>query len=335
MVGRTTRARVRVPLPISDGRRSRISPCGPATPPGRPATTGVGLDIVDLEVEATLHGGLGRQIAYLGPTIRGALGHHLIRQVCRRDGRCETCDLAAACAYPVVFEGRPPHDRSVMTRYQRVPQPFILRVPPPDSARPRDRRLRFAIRVLGDATRWIPDIADTIELIGGIGLGSDRIRFDIDSMRPRVMLRRGDADPPALAPAPRDGRVRWWFDTPLHLSDRIDRGTSPLDGLALVLAGRRRWHLLTSLFGMPGDETPPRVEADAFAVVDRRLKTFAIHRFSGRQKRSVPLRGVTGSMTIDGPWSAAGDWMRAAGLVHLGKHASFGFGAVRWEQVTS
>lgn len=329
MVRRTTSDRPTVGLPI-------INPTARVSNRRAVAEAVPGLDVVDLEVEATLHGPLGHHLAFLGPTIRGALGHHLIRQVCRRDGRCRTCDLAASCGYPVVFEGRPPDDRDVMTRYQHVPQPFVLRVPPPDASRVRgrNRRLRFAIRVLGDAARWIPDIADTIELIGGIGLGTDRVRFDVDSMRPRVLLRRGDHTAAALGSAPRDGRVRWWFETPLHLSDRVDRGASPLDGLALVLAGRRRWHLLTSLFGTAESQSPDRVESHSFEVVEQRLETFAIRRFSGRQKRSVPLRGVTGSMTIDGAWSLAGEWMRAASLIHLGKYGSFGFGAVRWEQVT-
>ncbi len=294
-----------------------------------------GLEIAELDVAAQLHGRLPAHIEYLGPTLRGALGHVLLRQVCRRDARCGSCELQQSCAYPVVFEGRPSPDRQVMRRYDRVPQPFVLRLPIPSPQLAETRSLRFCVRVFGEARQWLPDLAECLEIIGGTGLGRDRIRFDILEMRPRTLLRTDSSlgSGPGLDPAPRDGVIRWRFRTPLHLSDRVERGDMPLDALSLILAGRRRWHLLTSLFGRVADgPQPPRLERDCFQTLDSQIEPWSITRFSGRQKRSVPLRGVTGSMTISGPWSQAGDWMRTVRATHLGKHGSFGFGAVDWTQ---
>ena len=106
-----------------------------------------------------------------------------------------------------------------------------------------------------------------------------------------------------------------------------------MTGLEITLAGRRRWHLLSSLHGTSGGERPDRLEANAFQVTSEDLKPWSINRFSGRQRRSVPLFGVTGSIDIEGPWSQAGEWTQYIHLIHLGKHASFGFGRTNWKQV--
>lgn len=290
-----------------------------------------GLDVLDLEVTARLGAPLRSHLRFLGPTIRGAFGHTLLRRSCTRDGECKTCDLVRNCAYPIVFEGHPDPDRSVMRRYDRVPQPFVLRVAGPNKERVNARDLEFSIRLFGSASRWIPEITDVLQMIGSTGLGQDRTRFEIKNTRLRTIMRANDSQPATLK-SPVDGLVRWTFETPIHLSHNADH--PPLDGLRLIIAGRRRWHLLTSLFGHPPTEAaPPRLESDAFTTVHESIRPWSITRFSGRQKRSVPLRGMTGSISIAGPWSQAGTWMPRISSIHLGKHGSFGFGAVRWEQV--
>jgi hypothetical protein len=57
---------------------------------------------------------------FLGATLRGALGYILKQTVCQVDhGDCDRCLLKTACAYPIIFEGVPPAERTVMRKYPR------------------------------------------------------------------------------------------------------------------------------------------------------------------------------------------------------------------------
>ncbi|MDC0429219.1 CRISPR system precrRNA processing endoribonuclease RAMP protein Cas6 [Phycisphaerales bacterium] len=153
---------------------------------------------------------------------------------------------------------------------------------------------------------------------------------------PRTVLRKQDFATEATQktdPVPDDGVLRWKFETPVHLTGKIARGEAPFRPLDLILAGRRRWHLMTSLFGEVDPKKPERLDNADFQVVSRSLKPWSIARFSGRQKRSVPLFGSIGHVDIKGPWSRAGNWIQVIRHLHLGKHVSFGFGRVTWTQV--
>ena len=138
-----------------------------------------------------------------------------------------------------------------------------------------------------------------------------------------------------LGPAPEAGTLRVTFVTPMSL--RTDgKSRAFASGLDLVLAGRRRWSILRALYDGPTEsfEPAPRLEAEEFLVRSARLEPFTLHRRSGRSQQRADLHAFTGDIVISGPWDLAGDWMRVAPFIHVGKHTSFGFGAVAWEQVS-
>jgi hypothetical protein len=56
-------------------------------------------------------------------------------------------------------------------------------------------------------------------------------------------------------------------------------------------------------------------------------RLWQMRRRSGRQRRAVPMEGLLGSATIEGPWSRE-RWIGDVGRLHLGKYAAFGFGQV-------
>ena len=308
-----------------------------AAPPTLGASPRIGeLEIVDLEIEATLaHADHG--LTFLGPTIRGGLGYVLKRLVQPSETTSRPQDGRRRDAYSVIFEGMPPENRSVMRRYKTVPPPFTLRIAPPGCWDGSPRHLRFSVRLFGESSHWISDIAAAIEQMGSDGLGRHRTRFDVDSMIPKTVMRAKGQEIGTrtnLRAASQDGTLRWRFNTPVQFTKApAAREAAEFDPLQLILAGRRRWHLMTSLFGHPSTNVPDRIEASDFRVVSRSIKPWSISRFSGRQKRAVPLSGILGEVHIEGPWSRAGDWITAIEHLHLGKHVSFGFGNVQWNQI--
>ena len=88
------------------------------------------MNVLDLNFSAELIGERRALPPFLGPTLRGAFGSLLKQTVCQvTHGQCDRCLLKYVCPYTVIFEGMPPEDRSVMRKYPRVPQPFVLRTP--------------------------------------------------------------------------------------------------------------------------------------------------------------------------------------------------------------
>ena len=130
--------------------------------------------------------------------------------------------------------------------------------------------------------------------------------------------------------------LRWRFHTPVQIvRDGTAVGTQ-LDGLDLLLAGRRRWTVMNTIHGTrpeSPDEPAVRFERSDFITRSSQLRHWNISRYSGRQERRVELHGVVGEIVIEGPWGLVGDWLPAIPVLHLGKSVSFGLGAVEWEVV--
>jgi hypothetical protein len=286
-------------------------------------------------------------LRYLGPTIRGMFGHVLKRTVCQMPhGCCRRCLLRPVCPYTTIFEGRAPEGRQVMRKYSTVPQPFVLMVAEPGRWWGGSSDLQWGLRLFGSAARFSPYVIEAFTRAGGGGVGPCRVPFEVlrvqDGVGGRVLWSAGEEtmQPPqtrVIAPlaAVADGPLRWQFHTPVHLRD-AGRERQRIDGLSIVLAGRRRAMLLTELFG----ELRERATENVSEKLDRRefvtrqatLRPWRIERFSGRQQRKVPLSGHVGEVVIEGPWSRAGAWMGGIAELHLGKYGSFGFGRVTWQQ---
>lgn len=297
------------------------------------------LPCVELGFEAMLatrdHG-----LRYLGPTLRGAFGFAFKDLVCQVGHRiCERCTMRPTCPYPAIFDGVPPADRSVMRKYPNVPQPWVLVCAGPEEWLGRPDELRFGIRLFGPAARFAPYIVETMLEIGRRGLGPRRVPFELRSVRSdeRGLWSAGGGSvvvPPALDATTRNlptGRIlRFRFETPIDLG--LDRD-EPVDGLRLVLAGRRRLFLLETFYGAVGEHTEVRFPAEAFRTLDARVRPWRIQRYSGRQQRKVPLVGLVGEITIEGPWPHAGRWLTAVERTGIGKHTTFGFGRITWQEV--
>lgn len=287
---------------------------------------------------------------FLGTTLRGALGHLLKRTVCQvSHGDCDACVLQSACPYPAIFEGVAPPDRQIMRRYLRVPQPFVLLVPPPDEGWAEPGRLGWGVRLFGPARRYWPYLLHVFQIAGEQGIGRCRCRYRLERVTdglggPAIWSADSetmDGEPTSRSAAhaepevPERCTLRWRFRTPVRLSRGRGTAQGPLDGLDLVLAGRRRFAIMDHFYGSQdgGTEGPPgsRVEAESFTVHERKLRPWRLQRYSGRQRQRMSLGGQIGEIVIEGPWGHAGPWLSAIDAIHLGKATSFGFGRVEWE----
>jgi len=317
------------------------------------------LDYLDLHFTARTPDERRELPPFLGPTLRGAFGFLLKRTVCQvSHGLCDRCLLVSACPYPAVFEGIPSADRELMRKYQRVPQPFVLRTPFRQELDPTEQRLEWCFRLFGGAIRYWPYVVHVFQTACESGLGRRQVKpldMTVTDGSGQVLI---PAEPDAM-PEPRSHQIpdsaalipprctlRWKFESPVQIVQGGKAAGTRLDGLDLMLAARRRCEVMSAFYGATRapqagatDEAAEdtsllrRFDRSEFTTVENTLKHFEMTRYSGRQERKVELHGVAGDLVIEGPWGEVGGWLAAAPYLHVGKSVTFGFGCVSWEIV--
>ncbi|MGC9455736.1 MAG: CRISPR system precrRNA processing endoribonuclease RAMP protein Cas6 [Phycisphaerae bacterium] len=284
---------------------------------------------------------------YPGKTLRGALGRSLKDVVCHgRRADCSQCVLRERCAYSVAFEGFPPFGRTMMRKYQRIPQPLVLQPPGTgDVPTADDLMLRFGVRLFGPAAAMYPYVIYAVERMLDRGLGAQRVPIPLREVSDgeKVIYRKGDDTirPPAqnvlsvddsTSPGPSEVQVE--CVSPLRLQVR-GREAREFDLAALLRAVVRRVRLLGAFYG-DGDEveTPSAVlNAAAKARALRNdIRLHRVSRYSGRQKRRMTFHGLVGRIAYEWPDREAGPqpWLEAASILHVGKATTFGFGQIRY-----
>lgn len=285
--------------------------------------------------------------SFRGTTLRGSFGFALKNLVCHISHRqCRQCILRSRCAYPVVFEGIPPDDRTFMRKYPNIPQPFVFTVDfPTPRAVKAGERFQFGIRLMGPAADLFPYVVYAVVNVGAAGLGRDRIPFDVLAVSDghQTVYRRGDRG--ILTPqtqcsvAPTEShpatRLRLKFVTPFRF--RVDgRLTGNLNPQDIFRATLRRFRILSNFYGdpePPGDLSAIFAQAEETHIVESRLDWWETTRFSSRQQAEMNLGGIVGEWILDVPPGQLRQWFRVAEAIHLGKATSFGFGRIVCEEL--
>ena len=303
------------------------------------------MHFVELQFEAELADSRSNLPPFLGATLRGALGRLLKQTVCQvAGGNCEPCLLQTICPYPAVFEGLAPSERDFMRKYPRVPQPFVLIVPSPDDVADESRMLTWGIRLFGSAERYWPYVIHIFNVCGELGIGRRRCRYRLNRVTdgrqgaPLWSEGRSHKIEPvsrkiAVTRLPERCALRWRLETPLRIKRNGRWRSGRLEGLDLLLAGRRRFQIMNYFYGDGAPEDGQWCGREAFVTRDQSLQAWGFRRYSGRQKRRMNLHGLIGEAVIEGPWGRVGRWLHAVKSIHLGKATSFGFGRVDWEVV--
>jgi hypothetical protein len=74
-------------------------------------------------------------------------------------------------------------------------------------------------------------------------------------------------------------------------------------------------------------------QADSLQIEERHLRWQDLFRGSGRHRASLPMGGLLGDVLVVGELAPLLPWLIWATLVHVGKDASMGNGALRVEAV--
>lgn len=287
----------------------------------------------------------GTVAANWGPTLRGGFGLALRRTCCpygRED--CHGCSLGLRCAYAYLFETPIFTDSAIMRKYPEAPHPFVFEPPPPGRTAVRaDETATVGLVLIGKAVDMLPYIYVALEDLGRQGLGRDRVPFRLERITAgdgklvwdRAERRRFHIPEPLRLPldpgptAPATFAVEFLSPTRLVVQGQLTETPQLAD---IVKALARRVFLLR-YFHCGGCLEPVSTAfleaAQSARLVHHDLSWQDWERFSGRQKRRIPIGGLVGRIVFEGDLGRLRPLLVAGEFVHVGKNTTFGLGKFR------
>jgi hypothetical protein len=275
-----------------------------------------------------------------GAVLYGAFKTNFYHKVCLRkhEEKCTPCPLFDYCPHAYLFTAP-------------VPKAIILE--PPLEKRNRwtaGESFVFDLILIGDrANSFIPELVATMLQCRHMGLGSSREdnqgRFNLEQVvalhprQPMVVFdgrRCIETAPPSMPGADLWDRsvqtasrdvLKLTFQTPVCL----ERGKKMMPRFTfwdLVTALNRRLHLLLQYHA--GFDRPlmhlDRQAAETVTSTDRDMTMIERIRNSGRQRQSISLNGLVGTMTFRGPFQSFLPLLTLGTWLHVGSDTAYGQG---------
>ncbi len=304
---------------------------------------------------------------YKGSTFRGGFGTAFKSVSCSNRAReCRDCLLRHACPYAYVFETAPQEGSEALTKFERVPHPFVLEPPSTQAQefRPGDE-ISFGLVLVGRGIEFMPYFIVAFQEFGRTGIGRGRGRFRLARAYARLRVKAttrdaacGQAEEDALV---FDGRTNTVYahDSIVTWADLLAASASTSGRQMTVsfetmtrlkfagsLSDRPEFHvlirsLLRRISSLLYFHHETRLDMDFRDFISRaegvRLAQHNTHwvdweRYSSRQDARMKLGGIVGTATyeFDAPELAAFflPWLLAGEYVHVGKGATFGLGLI-------
>ncbi len=290
--------------------------------------------------------GAGIFSAYKGSMLRGSLGTFLRKTCCTiRRQPCNSCALAPHCAFPMLFIGK---NAARGGAAFPLPPPYCITAADTEKTfYDRGECFTFDLTLFSYAVGYLPYFVHAITLTGRNGMGrtSDETRgtFEIEDIlyqglsifnreEQRIAVPEGEdlLLPRWNASAPGFGTLLVTMQTPCRFK-ADNRLSSDLPFRRLFDLILRRIRALWAL-----DDEAVRFDsfftmldrADAVATVENHLFWKDWTRYSSRQKASMQLGGVQGSVRYYGDLATFLPFLEMAKNLHIGKQTSFGLGRI-------
>ncbi|MFQ5660497.1 MAG: CRISPR system precrRNA processing endoribonuclease RAMP protein Cas6 [Gammaproteobacteria bacterium] len=293
---------------------------------------------------------------YLGSAWRGALGHALRRTVCVTGlPECDACLLYRSCSYPYLFETPPPVQTQKMRRYTAAPHPFIIVLPPSGMDRDDTGDWLLELVLIGHAAnQQLAYLIHALKEAGRQGITSARLKMELTGVAQAVALPprnyhtiyqapEGHLEPlPITAPEcpPVRDIVHLQLHTPFRFKKAGNLVTAETLGFPDLFGALLRRISMLSYFHT---DTPFEIDFRRLIAATRHVETVSKElrwhdwtRYSTRQRTTMQLGGVVGTIIFRGPemeqfWPClwAGQWL------HAGKATSMGLGRYTIQETAS
>ena len=260
--------------------------------------------------------------------VRGAFGHALKDMACfsanHNHGKC-VCQVEDACVYQQLFSPASQQSSSLARQYDVSP-PIIVQAHALPEALEAGSNACFDVVCLGERAnaQWpIIQLALQRALLRGIGWRHPH--------RGRAQLNQVEILPVAAAPGQSNAQsmhIQLLGHTRLQQHGQIlsaQGWTAPLWFMALL----RRYTLMQEAYQLPlpsinWQELSPLVAQLTWHSVA--LRDVHWTRWSNRQKKTVPLDGVTGQFVLQAVPPALQPYLHHGQWLHMGKNSMLGLG---------
>ncbi|MDR4506860.1 MAG: CRISPR system precrRNA processing endoribonuclease RAMP protein Cas6 [Candidatus Brocadiaceae bacterium] len=287
---------------------------------------------------------------YKGSVFRGGFGYAFKKVVCiQRAGKeCSECLLHERCVYSYVFETAPPEDTERLRLYKTIPHPFVLEPPlTKDRVVRHGDRISFQLILIGRAVDYLPYFIYTFTELGKQGIGKNRSICvleqveGIDTDEKTRIIYTGDEEIlhnryPVLdasqlnhTDSQTDSRqIEIRFLTPC----RVRYESKITDAIEFHVLFRNLLRRVSSLYyfhcgrELECDFRSFIEEAMSIQMVSSTVTWQDWERYSTRQKETMKLGGVLGSLQYEGNFRPFMQFLRLGEYIHVGKGTSFGLG---------
>jgi hypothetical protein len=260
--------------------------------------------------------------AYLGSTLRGAIGQSL-----RRD----------AAAFNYLY-----NNRTLSNNGQDIINPYIM-VPPAINASTYHAggELSFHIFLLGEAERYAQALIDALHNAEKLELGASRYPFQLKevthALDQRVIWQDGifyaGAARSAVLPyrsLPDVRKLTIQTLSPLRIR-RNGALLETVDFPTIIRNITNRVGALASRYGgwMDAAEAE-RIQALSLEIptVQNCLELMSMTRYSNRMGEKMDFSGLVGSLQFEGELTPFVPWLYAAQILHIGRNTTFGMGGI-------
>lgn len=275
--------------------------------------------------------------SFLGPALRGMLGRHLRKLACSRPSNKPNalCEHLADCAYCSFFE------RQTQTSF-KLPPPFVLQ-PPPVGAHiyQSGEKLSCQQNIINLNPAHLPVILQAWQQ-AQLESAPDALLLEsievCDHEGRRLAQWQPGQPAPAIQPQPLPAitahvpdSIQLKLLTPLYLREQ-GRDVFPqhLRPAHLVMGALRRsklmlprWHSQTYQENLP----PQLLQAWASSLnMEHQLEWHQEKRWSHRQHKEIPLKGLLGTVTLHGNLEPFWPALAMTPWIGLGKFCNFGLG---------
>ncbi|MBO9129085.1 CRISPR system precrRNA processing endoribonuclease RAMP protein Cas6 [Bacillus sp. 165] len=270
--------------------------------------------------------------------LRGVIGTIFKKNVCHDyELMCKDCKYINTCIYPALFES-PTRLVQVLQRGGTVPHPYIIRCHNEETRFQYKDNLTFEFILMGkEAASFVTYLYHVFDKLQTLGMGKDRVRFKVVSVTQKgeseeeILLYNEDviSAPSLVHFRPKDKafeKLSIQLITPLRMlrEGKVVRELKPQDLLWQV---QHRWKQLSVLHGIR-EETMELPEIPADSILFCHGEWSEVRRFSNKQKRSIALNGLKGTISIANTpelqqWLP---YLQFGELFHVGKATTFGLG---------
>ena len=287
--------------------------------------------------------------AYKGSMLRGSLGTFLKKTCCTIHRQsCDSCLLAHTCAFPAIFIGKTTHREE---SYASLPPPYCLHAT--DTGKTFyavGESFIFHITLFSYAIEYLPYFVHAFLLAGKKGMGKNTEdmhgTFDIENIfyqnQPIFHKEKQQIDIPGgetlLLPC-WDASHAGMGTLRVHLKTPCRFKTA--NHLSADLSFRQLFQLIVrrirSIWAMDGenvmfdDFSAMLDKTDSVQTVENCLYWKDWTRYSSRQKSSMQLGGLTGSIRYYGDLAAFQPFFSLAEQLNIGKQTSFGLGEIQFD----